>query len=168
MCLAPLVDALQATVFDIVINKVSDNTVVLPPRTIGTDDAAVGQSGVVMFRGDAAVTAHYRLGIGVNNALNALGEVASVVAAGMAAKQSREPPVTHHDWESVSRSASSQAQQRIDDVVQTQLHAMWHEAYCDSITYKGEVFRRARESRTFEPLTSAEVADASYCARASV
>lgn len=66
--------------FRIAIHQAVPATTLLPAPEVGLDGRAVGAAGLpVALVGDAAVTAHYRLGIGVNNAFKDAAEVGLLV-----------------------------------------------------------------------------------------
>ena len=100
--------------------------------------------------GDALVTAHYRLGIGINQAFTAMGSIAKLVGA---TALSSEPDATARaidDWDAASHA-------RVKKMVDHQVRAMFFEAYCDCIVYQEQVFRRDGETRDFEEVAPGDI-----------
>ena len=101
----------------------------------------------VLLVGDSAVTAHYRLGIGVNNAFKSLPELAPLLHAALYTSQSTQHSLMQNRWAQFARAVQVKelaASHRIDEMVQFQLAAMYHESHCGLIVFGEELFQRQR------------------------
>lgn len=66
-------DQYDIDIFDVIIHKADINTKILDARN---DNDRIS---IVTLSGDASVTAHYRLGVGINNAFLAIPEIGDLV-----------------------------------------------------------------------------------------
>ena len=106
---------------------------------------------LVALRGDALVTAHYRLGIGVNEAFSGLPHVSKLL----------------HDWPAPSSSTDAlraaargawdaSISARSDTMVRRQLEAIYWEAFCGFIVWEDEPLRRDPMTGRFRAATASE------------
>jgi hypothetical protein len=117
--------------------------------------AALGP--VVVLAGDASVTAHYRLGVGVNHAYSNLRDFATMLAAlltELAAPVYEQlvaevPPPAHVGRRQLVRSRAAvdeyaaAAARRGGNMVQFQLFSMFFEAHCGLVVIKDRLLQRA-------------------------
>ncbi len=119
-------------------------------------------SGLVLLRGDALVNAHYRLGIGINHAMQQLWRqvTATIKQSRFLAARAGQGSVP---WQEVGLRLELRARPHIDALVNMQLFTMWYEAYCDAIVDSSmmpslEVLPKHRDSDTsWTPLTIEEI-----------
>ena len=102
--------------------------------------------GAALIAGDAAVTAHYRLGAGVNFAVEASLKTLRELLEG-----------------STVEAAAATANARADALVQRQLWAMLWESKCGFVTYHRELFAVAPDERGAARRTSRGDAAAASC-----
>ena len=95
----------------------------------GTDQA------LFTIVGDASVTAHYRLGVGVNHGVERLEALPDLVRA----VRGRAGSLAAYQWK---------ASKAIANLVQRQVHAVFFEAYCNHVIYEGTVYRRGSHNST--------------------
>ena len=95
---------------------------------------------LVLIMGDASVTAHYRLGVGVNNGLAATAEAADVVRA------FGRDAAGGYDLGAVRRAAESGAR-RLGEMVQFQLRSILFEAYCGMVEFGGDIYEKDDAAR---------------------
>eukprot|EP01044_Picomonas_judraskeda_P017444 COSAG03_NODE_3284_length_2100_cov_20.144928_2_plen_288_part_01 len=189
-------DAFDAALFQIAIRRAEPGTVVLPARqrdretqrqrqtdteTDGSKAArhdAIHRSAVVTLAGDAMVSAHYRLGVGVNNAFESLPEIRDLVLAlrRAAADATHTQRHTHTETDtdtqthtdtaqgeervvSAARARITAADARVAALVQRQLAAIFFEAHCDGLAvYENDLFiRRADDPLQFDWLAPHQV-----------
>jgi hypothetical protein len=99
------------------------------------------QHQVFFIRGDAAVTPHYRLGVGINNAFVALAESArfyqALTEAFLFKREKASEEGTDIKTLQLLKNAVQEAERasskRISRMIQFQLSTMFYEAYCDLV-----------------------------------
>ena len=107
----------------------------------------VGDS-AVLFLGDALVTAHYRLGVGVNRAFALLPALGRLVASW---QKGRRIQMEAFDAWNLSATA------HVDWMVNRQVGAMFFEAHCNCAVYQDEVFLVERRSQTLEEVSASQL-----------
>ena len=193
-------DGFDAALFQIAIRRAEPGTVVLPARhrdrqtqrqrqtdteTDGSKPAhhdAIPRSAVVTLAGDAMVSAHYRLGVGVNNAFESLPEIRDLVLAlrRAAADATHTQRDTHADIDAQTHTDTAQGEERVVSaarariaaadarvaaLVQRQLAAIFFEAHCDGLAvYENDLFIR----RADDPLQFDWLAPPQFCLSLSV
>ena len=89
------------------------------------------------------MTAHYRLGVGVNNAFRSLPELRPLLLTALDAwGPAVTPAARRRGLELAVTRKQRAAAARIDEMVQFQLAAMYHEAHCDLIVFGSQFYRR--------------------------
>lgn len=119
--------------------------------------------GIALLRGDAASTAHYRLGVGVNNAFAALDDVRRAVAATQDLLASGGADLSKRVSDFVSDIGRS-SDRRITSLLATQAHVMAHEAYCGMVVFNGTVLEpEATAPGGFRDVLPGELRAKAYC-----
>jgi hypothetical protein len=118
-------------------------------RVLGGGEAVA----LALLQGDAAVVAHYRLGVGVNNAFLSLPEVGDLVQ-GMRLSPRRV------DWAALLRTRDARADHRVAALVEAQVAAIFFETRCPGVVLFGERLyqREAPASMNFQPIPPGDVA----------
>jgi 2-polyprenyl-6-methoxyphenol hydroxylase-like FAD-dependent oxidoreductase len=135
-----------------------------------------GDGSIVVIRGDAVLSAHYRLGIGINQAFESLeNEVAGIVLQWhrlfeLAAAEVDQPRTRLSVLEELAERHRLRADPRVTWMSDVQLFTMFFEAYCDLIVDNSDlndlvVLRKVRSSPgakvaahvSAEPLSDADV-----------
>ena len=82
--------------------------------------------------GDSSVTAHYRLGVGINNAFLALGELGRLVSSlnFIGASHMNELDSRKSEIEHIVHQKEQYAKLRLKHLLQFQLSTMFFESYC--------------------------------------
>ena len=111
--------------------------------------------------GDASVTAHYRLGIGINTIFRSMASLGAAVAAlrdNATADAAAGAPVEEESETGTTLLTRWQrsSERRSAWMVQTQLSSIWAEAYCGFATYKSFIYRVSDEGDRFVAIDSAE------------
>ena len=158
--------------FPVIISRAEKTTLLVSSKT---EEGKGGEksAGIVAFVGDASVTAHFRLGVGINNAFSSLVEIEEMVK-GLRdlAKKNGEPASEDADvikkddeWmkkmQGIVERREAAARARIDQMVQFQVSTMFFESYCDygvlfdqkakDIYSAQEVYRKHRDRRDYYP-----------------
>ena len=87
---------------------------------------------IVTLSGDSSVTAHYRLGVGINNAFLALNEFVAMVTSlnTLGSSNLKEPQINK-----IIKEKNEKAKNRTRHLVQFELSTMYYESYCDYSIY---------------------------------
>ena len=125
--------------------------------------------GLVVLQGDALVTAHYRLGIGVNVAFSSMPLVRDLVLslmrdAAVAEEEEEEEKEEgnkrsdpneglHLTFHRRAREHNNAIAPVVGDMVQRQVDTMFYESQCAAILWAGDVFIPNWSARTFVPLS---------------
>lgn len=121
------VTALQAIVLHVnMFNVVIDAA---PRNTLLWDDAPTHRPAVVTLVGDALVTAHYRLGIGINNGLSSLDELGELIHS----LSLSGGALTAATAAAAARAKQSATEKRVNRMLQFMLTVMFLETYCDDL-----------------------------------
>lgn len=121
------VTALQEMVLNVnMFNVVIDAA---PRNTLLWDEAPKHKPAIVTLVGDALVTAHYRLGIGINNGLSSLDELGELIhslslTGGALSATTAAAAV---------RGKQSATEKRVNRMLQFMLTVMFLETYCDDL-----------------------------------
>jgi hypothetical protein len=106
------------------------------------DRAAVALpgGGVAVIQGDALVTAHYRLGIGVNEAFRSTARVARLVDALSKAPEGPGRAASGEAGRLLALAHRRAAAPAVDAMVEKQLQTMFYEARCRAVVFAGQVY----------------------------
>ena len=137
----------DATVFRIAIRRAEAAGRVL----LGRD----GHAALAVLRGDALITPHYRLGIGINFAFDTLTHVNALItgAWGRGGRAALTGGSTSNLLEQWERGAGSDAHALSD----YQLGVIYVEAVCGLLVFGGRVFERSRGRRELRELGAREI-----------
>jgi hypothetical protein len=120
------VTALQAGVLNVnMFNVVIDAA---PQNSLVWDPSPSHKPAIVTLVGDALVTAHYRLGIGINNGLSSLDEIGELIHS-----LSLSEPLTATKVASEVRVKQTATEKRVNRMLQFMLTVMFLETYCDDL-----------------------------------
>ena len=153
------VKALDAALLDvrpfrIAIGRASLNGGVLSGAVVGEGG---GATAAWLLIGDASVTAHYRLGIGINTIFRGLASLGGFVAALVESESASESEwLDNLAWSFEEWRRSSE--RRTAWMVQVQLRSIYEEAYCGFATYKESVYRLDEARSEFVEMDGAEAA----------
>ena len=119
-----------------------------------------GGGALVLLRGDALFTPHYRLGVGVNHAMVTLPHLSTLLSdawgrGGRAALRDVGP--NGAAWRLLER-WEARVGAEADVVVSRQLRTIFLEARCGLHAFGERAFRRVPATRTLQPLSAAETA----------
>eukprot|EP01114_Cavostelium_apophysatum_P024321 TRINITY_DN9480_c0_g1_i1.p1 TRINITY_DN9480_c0_g1~~TRINITY_DN9480_c0_g1_i1.p1 ORF type:complete len:291 (-),score=59.58 TRINITY_DN9480_c0_g1_i1:6-878(-) len=116
-------------IFDVKIYKADTNTKILTPTN------GLSRIAVATLSGDASVTAHYRLGVGINNAFRGLPELGHMIRElGRLGPDSLAAGPTKVAQDVVEAKEKA-AKERADSMVQFELTTMYLEAYCSFVVF---------------------------------
>jgi hypothetical protein len=134
--------AYDAHLFAIRIRRAANNTWIAQQRE---QQQRQVQTPITTLVGDAVVTAHYRLGIGINNAFGALEHFALLIRelSEQREAQQRRGTASNASWllqhtrqvhDAVARH-EQRISARLFDVVQLQVSTMYYESVCDLLVF---------------------------------
>lgn len=159
-----------ARLFDVRIHS-ADKLVVSPVPATSLDQVA-HWPGVGMVRGDAAVTAHFRLAVGVIRGFEWLPDITNMVerldtevvpllalpsgdkagagaGTAAAAESAAEAAAREHAWRAALRDVvertDAEAAAKVEALVRDQTHVQLHEGYCEGMAAGGKVYSKVRE-----------------------
>lgn len=90
---------------------------------------------IVYLIGDSSITAHYRLGVGINNIVTSLRQLRRLLDASVAfLMSSRKFSDTSRLREAV-KAVERSSQKRLESMVQFQLSTMLYESYCNAVVF---------------------------------
>lgn len=120
-------------VFEVQIRKANTNTMLVKPQHFVHHQADEWRVFVVSLAGDTSVTAHYRLGVGVNNAFLGLRELGQLIQSlnSIGTSHMTATSVHRNIIEEAVACKEVQAQQRMTSLVQFELSTMLYESYCE-------------------------------------
>jgi hypothetical protein len=142
----------DAALFKIVIHKAD-----VPGRMLRSSTAAGGASALALLRGDAVVNAHYRLGIGINQAFGTLGTLDGLLRA-IWSHGGRSALLDQKVAGALLRGWNEPMEAAAADMVQSQLTIMHLEADCGLLVLDWQAYRRQRANGTLTEVPIDELA----------
>ena len=124
------------------IDRASASSAVLPGNVL------------VALRGDALVTAHYRLGIGVNEAFSGLPHVSKLLNKWPSPSPFSLP--SHKAMKAIRSAWDTSIGARADTMVQRQLEAIYWEAFCGFVVWNDEPLRRDEVTGHYHTATASQ------------
>ena len=140
----------HAVLFRMGILKTEHAAYVLPPL-LPAAPLPKRRGSIVVFRGDALCSAHYRLGIGINQALESLDlEVTALMKQMMYRKTRSSTTENEVDAAELVGLARERAASRVAWMVHVQLFTMMFEAFCDTIVDNSDLNRLTVLKKDFQ------------------
>ena len=141
----------HAVLFRMGILKTEHAAYALPPPLLPAAPLPKRRGSIVVFRGDALCSAHYRLGIGINQALESLDlEVTALMKQMMYRKTRSSTTENEVDAAELVSLARERAASRVAWMVHVQLFTMMFEAFCDTIVDNSDLNRLTVLKKDFQ------------------